>query len=1779
MSRGNGDDDDVPIDITPDILEGSLEDRSEDRSEDRLQDRSEDRLQDRSDDGLQDDSLEPAGASEPGPGVPGADLPGSDFAGAIRVDPREQLLELGAELELAEGPAAAPLLYQIGELQQTALEDGDAALASYREALARDPTFVAALGPLREILAARADWSELVALLERQVAVAPLAAPDRADLLVERGRILEDRLARPAEAAAAYRAALELAPEHLPALLALLLIALRTSDGAGIEAALAGLVHAADDPERRAALSVELARVQRRSAPEGTPAGAADGAPAAADGASGAERALATVRDALAALDGRPAVPALVGELERLALRRDLPRVQIGALEELARHAPPGEAARQAALHRQKARLLRDVLGDPAGALEALAEARRRWPEHPLLDTEMLDLADQLGRVLPFETFDGPLASETIDRLVEALWRSGRAAEALQASRDHGDSSPPGAAAAALRIALLAETGDALGLAEAFEAEGTGARGPVSAHALVRAATVRDGILQDPRRAEALYRAAMAAEPGYRPAIDALEERLRGAGRWSELAELLESELALPDGDEPVGEPPRARRRYLLETLVGLRRDRLDQPARALQLQREVVALDPDDLRAWIGQRDLELAVALAGPGGAPAAREEVATLIELAARAGQPAVRAALEIEAARASQAPPAGPEDRRAAEALWRQARGHDRSGLAAGGLEGALNAPADRADALASELAAADAAGSAAVARALRYRLAALHASEGRLKQALAVLRPSRAAGDELAWIWSHDRARRSGDPALELALLAEPGADEPRAAPARAASADRGEALERAGDPEGARLAFRGALVARPSLDVALGLLRTAAATPTGDLPGVAEALRAISELSVGRDDGGGDRLAAAARREAELLDAARGGEGPVRSKRPLVAVAGVATMADPGHPALAIEGERVDDDTDVITVAPAAHAAAADGDGEDAEDGHDGGGGDDRNGDLAGDRRPGQDPDLAVARWMTGVQTGDHRRAARALIDLAADWRATTDPAGAPPTLVAPLLVRAAARARVAGRPIAEAVHRTAWSAAAGSAALAHSLSDLRGWDLAPALAAALPDTRSARANRVSPASSTLASALDLERALEEERSGRLGEALDAYGRVLARDPERLEAMAGVRRVARAGGDVVGEARALARLATLVKTPLRAGALFAEAAPLYERAGRIDEAIACYLKVLEHLPDDQPVFERVMRLLRARADAPGNAKTLDRLLSHRIHRRTGQAGAEEAIALLSERAHNRLRRLDDRENAAEDWKRILKIDGGQPDALRQLATLAIELRYPADAAPLLERYLMVVRDEASAAAARLELAEAYENAQDRRRAESTLRKAVAARPTDPVPLERLADLYLRARDWRGAVDALRAWERVVGDPVARSGLHLRIGVLLRDHAYDLPEAAVSFRQAAELDPLGDGTWQLAQLHESGGDEAGRMAVLEHAIVEVRRALQEDPLDLARLHRLRELLAATDRDGSRREADRPVAQILALLGELPADDDGLDPTRGAVSGVRGGPALTRAISGAFWNRLAPPAALGFMAEIWALLADAVLELYPANPSELGALRQNRLTPGSQPGLAWVEASAAALGLPPLLLHRSLHPTARDTGAVQAVELPAPGLVFGEAAIAGGGAAPFWFGRALALLRARATAVVRLSPVELQTLFVASGLVAGAPAIGGNDTPAVTRSAEAQAKALGKALARKERKALALQASRFGFERIDAEPWQQAIGRAADRLGLLMGGDVAGAARALGDFSGAVSAADLRRQPAVLDLLRFSLGESYLTLRQEAGLARD
>jgi hypothetical protein len=233
-------------------------------------------------------------------------------------------------------------------------------------------------------------------------------------------------------------------------------------------------------------------------------------------------------------------------------------------------------------------------------------------------------------------------------------------------------------------------------------------------------------------------------------------------------------------------------------------------------------------------------------------------------------------------------------------------------------------------------------------------------------------------------------------------------------------------------------------------------------------------------------------------------------------------------------------------------------------------------------------------------------------------------------------------------------------------------------------------------------------------------------------------------------------------------------------------------------------------------------------------------------------------------------------------------------------------------------------------------------------------------------------------------------------------------------------------------------------------------------------------------------------------------------------------------------------------------------------VWPLIGEAAARVEGLDAGQFGASRHTRVLPGSEPRLAWLEAAALSLGIGPM----SVHVAGADDLAVLALDGSEPTLLVGRGILGGDPPSRFRVGRALFLLRQRASTVERVPPPDLADTIRSAALLAGAhpPGVDPNILKART-------KALGKALGRKELRTLEALRSRFDAEPLDVVAFRTAMLRGADRFGLLVAGDLAACLRAQ---TGGESRAALLRRPECIDLIRFAMDDRYAALRREVGL---
>jgi tetratricopeptide (TPR) repeat protein len=167
------------------------------------------------------------------------------------------------ELEVTpRGPAAAALLYRMGELCEERLGNDDEAVACYRRAVDMDPFHQPALHALGKKLSERGQWGELVKLLELELS--GLKDPERrAHTAFRMGEVYENRLLQNDKALGAYEQALGAVPDFRPALDGRVRLLVQARDWKRLVEELANEAQAARDPGLAVAALLREAEIWR----------------------------------------------------------------------------------------------------------------------------------------------------------------------------------------------------------------------------------------------------------------------------------------------------------------------------------------------------------------------------------------------------------------------------------------------------------------------------------------------------------------------------------------------------------------------------------------------------------------------------------------------------------------------------------------------------------------------------------------------------------------------------------------------------------------------------------------------------------------------------------------------------------------------------------------------------------------------------------------------------------------------------------------------------------------------------------------------------------------------------------------------------------------------------------------------------------------------------------------------------------------------------------------------------------------------------------------------------------------------------------------------------------------------------------------------------------------------------------------------------------------------------------------------------------------------------
>ena len=539
-------------------------------------------------------------------------------------DMGDAALERRADVLTAELDAAtdkrliAGLAYELGELCERRLADEARAVKAFGRALAADPSHRPNLWAIRRVFYRRALWPNLVKLIDAEIRFAR-SDDERADLMVEKGRVLGERLGQPVEARTAFEDAYTLVPSHQSALLELERIGNRDRDHALLAKAWGGLAELAAGAARRTVYLVDLARL---AADQGDHGKALEVLATAAQTGADPERVNAErIRIAEVAEDAGQLLAAL-DEKAALLLARFGP----GGLPDPS-VAPPtaGVAPDRAtalrlelvAVRRRQAHVARTT-GNPTAAWDSLQNALALAPGEPVVLADLIDLAEELHRydelailVEAWQSVEGDSTRGLLLSLrrADALLRGGNreAAKTLLATLEAAHRGFVALTSLVERDALgrkdfeeVARTymaaGDAARLGSTLgpgiptepDPEAAAARYVMAAELFMRDVGTEPAI----EAARAALAQALEAVPDYPPAIDARLELDQQRGDIAEAAALLSA--LVERGDE-------AQQRDALERLGRLYRSRGDLDG-ALDADRRLAALPgagPDPRLPW----------------------------------------------------------------------------------------------------------------------------------------------------------------------------------------------------------------------------------------------------------------------------------------------------------------------------------------------------------------------------------------------------------------------------------------------------------------------------------------------------------------------------------------------------------------------------------------------------------------------------------------------------------------------------------------------------------------------------------------------------------------------------------------------------------------------------------------------------------------------------------------------------------------------------------------------------------------------------------------------------------------------------------------------------------------------------------------------------------------------------------------------------------------------------------------------------------------------------
>jgi tetratricopeptide (TPR) repeat protein len=666
----------------------------------------------------------------------------------------------------------------------------------------------------------------------------------------------------------------------------------------------------------------------------------------------------------------------------------------------------------------------------------------------------------------------------------------------------------------------------------------------------------------------------------------------------------------------------------------------------------------------------------------------------------------------------------------------------------------------------------------------------------------------------------------------------------------------------------------------------------------------------------------------------------------------------------------------------------------------------------------------------------------------------------------------------------------------------------------------------------------------------------------------DRWRAALAAVPDFLPAARALRRAAAGRSEILAAIDATEREAGCLNVPAhRIGALLLAAA-LAEEAARLDltspgghrqRAIASLRAALAVDSAHDAAFEQLRTLLADAGDEPGLAAALaDRIAV--------AANPFEVTSLRLTRAEL-LAKLGDSAGARAELDAILGKQPEHPRALARLSELLWDQGAWSETGEVYLRRTVVERDPKALEEVFLRLGHIYrERVPDPKRAVTSYERVRALDPDNRDALAALSELYVAESDPKLAIPVTERLVALETEPARRTAYRVRLGELAM-RAGDMRRAGVELRRAVDASPRDlAAVTALAQLLDRARDPAGRKALLDHTVGLLRHDVSRGEMDLGTLRSLSSLLALRERP----RAAAAAAQLVAAL-EASERDAALPEAH------RAGRRLHAFRRPEIDERSFPPALIPGVRQLLRIVGPTLRPTGNELGQQLarqGVTRAERVGRGVPPR-ATFEGLAADLAAGDFDLY--LKPTARGAAGVPVRVEPGnpPAIIVGSAIVdLGPGAVRFAAGRTLRLVATNLDVLAAVSVEEAGALL--TGVVR--QIVPEYEHPAVR---EALAEVETARAARLIPKKLKQQILPFAMEcagTFDLPALHAAVRDGANAAGLLAADDLPAAlavvlaAAGMGSADRLLTLSPVVAHPEALALLRFAVSDDYDDLAQ-------